>query len=110
MAPTGIITEQRDTLRKNVHWRVAVIRQNASTPVLGRTANVAANGACLILETQLHPGDRVTVLFEIPVSGVKRHVTAISTVVYAVYGSQESAFKIGVKFADLPPNVVSLFS
>lgn len=90
--------DKRTSARKILKTR-AVVAMEGDAPVLGRTADVGANGASIGVPNPLLVGQAGQLSFDILVDGKLTTISARAKVMYCIMSNNE--FKVGFQFLNL---------
>ncbi|MEH6434366.1 PilZ domain-containing protein [Massilia sp. DD77] len=93
-----MLGDKRTSARKILKTK-AVVAMEGDAPVLGRTADVGANGVSVGVPNPLLVGQTGQVSFEILVDGKFATVSARAKVMYCIISNNE--FKVGFQFLNL---------
>jgi c-di-GMP-binding flagellar brake protein YcgR len=100
-AATGM--EHRKHYRHPIHWRIAIIHKNGDKNEIyhGRTHDLSVSGASIMVDRNIFMMSEVVMLLAIPPfhPGQKETIVEIQCrMAYTVLDSEESRFRIGIRF------------
>lgn len=76
-----------------------------------RTQDLSVGGMAVIASHNPEPGTVASVQFPLKFAGRKpAHIDAMVTVMHSVYSGEHAAFKLGLRFNSLSPNVAELIA
>ncbi|MGB9110414.1 MAG: PilZ domain-containing protein [Telluria sp.] len=101
------MTDQRQSARKIVKVK-AVVAAEGQAPMLGRTADVAANGVSIGIQNPLQVGQVAQVAFDLLVEGRLTPISARARVAYCIFSGGE--FKAGFQFLNLELSAMTQLS
>lgn len=102
-----MFTEQRKSARKVLKVR-AVVAMDGQEGMIGRTADVGANGVSITLPAPLPPGQTGQVSFDLFVDGKVTTINTRSRALHCIFSSGE--FKVGFQFLNLELAAMTLLA
>lgn len=95
--------EHRKHYRHPIHWRIALVHKNGDKNDIyhGRTHDLSMWGASILVERNIFVMSEVVILLAIPPLHMGQKETIIEiqcSMVYTVLDSEESQFRIGMRF------------
>jgi c-di-GMP-binding flagellar brake protein YcgR len=95
--------EHRKHYRHPIHWRIAIIHKNGDKNEIyhGRTYDLSVSGASILVDRNIFMMSEVVMLLAIPPGhpGMKETIVEIQCrMAYTVLDSEESRFRIGIRF------------
>jgi hypothetical protein len=102
----GMSKEFRTAPRKILRVRAILTGIEGSAPIEARTVDLSIGGLSITCNTQLMPGQRFKLSFDISSFDVRGSVVALVEVAYCLYAVDQ--FKAGLKFVEIAPNCTTL--
>jgi hypothetical protein len=93
-----VFNEQRKSARKVLKVR-ALLAMDGTEAMIGRTADVGANGVSVTLPDPLQPGQAGQLSFDLFVEGKATTIKTRSKALYCVFSNGE--YKVGFQFLNL---------
>lgn len=95
--------DHRKRYRYPIHWRIALVHKNGEKNDIyhGRTHDLSAWGASILVDQNIFVMSEVVMLLGIPPlhAGLKETIVEIQCrMVYTVLDSEQSRFRIGIRF------------
>jgi hypothetical protein len=103
MRRSGATAEHRKHYRHPIHWRIAIVHKNGDKNDIyhGRTNDLSVWGASVLVDHNIFMMSEVVLLLAIPPlhAGQKETIVEIQCrMAYTVLDSEQSQFRIGIRF------------